>query len=477
MGSLQKYHQAETPTYKIMRVFLSFSFLLALASSTPIPDSPPPPPEPYNAAPSYAFKYNVNDSPYGPVFSHGENREGYNAEGEYQVNLPDGRVATVTYKVDGPSGGFIADVKYDGVSVYPDAPPVPYHPAPPAPKAAAPAEPASEPAAEDPTDEINLRAEAPADAPEPAAPVYEPAPAPVYKPAPAPVYKPAPSPYEARQVLTPDSSVKKYSFKIIEPAPKAAPEATTPEVPTAEINLRRGQEEERQSRLLINEIIPENDFDEEISTEGALIQEIASEEIIAPAEEIILIEPIVSTEAVPIKEEEEELIVISPVEEVVLVEEPEIIEQEVVLVEEPEIIQEEVALVQEPEIIEEDFVQEATPTIIEEALEPEGPAFTPSSLSPASAQEELIIPVQEPIVGTIAPPAAPVEPIVVVDEIAQEADVEAAAQDTLPRRVRQKRPNIINFLPQPSRGVSGVFRELRGRTSKLMRSVIGLLGN
>ena len=167
---------------------------MALASSTPIPDSPPPPPEPYNAAPSYAFKYNVNDSPYGPVFSHGENREGYNAEGEYQVNLPDGRVATVTYKVDGPSGGFIADVKYDGVSVYPDAPPVPYHPAPsyapapapapPAPKAAAPAEPASEPAAEDPTDEINLRAEAPADTPEPAAPVYEPAPAPVYKPAP-----------------------------------------------------------------------------------------------------------------------------------------------------------------------------------------------------------------------------------------------------------------------------------------------------
>ena len=223
-----------------------------------------------------------------------------------------------------------------------------------------------------------------------------------------------------------------------------------------------------------------------------MIQEIASEEIIAPAEEIILIDPIVSTEAVPIKEEEEELIVISPVEEVVLVEEPEIIEQEVVLieepeiieeevvlVEEPEIIQEEVALVQEPEIIEEDFVQEATPTIIEEALEPEGPVFAPSSLPPASAQEEVIIPVQEPIVGTIAPPvvlpAAPVEPI--IDEIAQEADIEAAAQDTLPRRVRQRRPNIINFLPQPSRGVSGVFRELRGRTSKLMRSVIGLLGN
>ena len=146
----------------LFQVFL-FSVLLALAHSSPIPDSPP---EPYNA-PSYAFKYNVDDGPYGPIFSHGENRENYKAEGEYQVNLPDGRVATVTYKVDGPTGGFVADVKFDGVSVYPDAPPAAYHPAP-APAA---------PAAEEPAPEA-------APAPEPAAPVYAPAPAPVYKPAP-----------------------------------------------------------------------------------------------------------------------------------------------------------------------------------------------------------------------------------------------------------------------------------------------------
>merc|ERR1712038_911312 len=278
-------HTTQIPN---MRVFL-FSVFLAVASSTPIPDSPP---APYNA-PSYAFKYTVEDGPYGPVFSHGEERENYNTKGEYQVTLPDGRVKTVTYTVEGPSG-FIADVKYDGVSVYPDAPPPAYAPAPvyaPAPAAPKAAEPAADDA-EEPTNAVDLREGKSAPA--------EPAPAPVYKPAPAPVYKPAPSPYEARQILTPDSSVKKSSFKIIEPAPKAAPEATTAEVPTAEINLRRGQEEERQSRLLINEIIPENDFDEEISTEGTLIQEIASEEIIAPAEEIILIEPIVSTEAVPI---------------------------------------------------------------------------------------------------------------------------------------------------------------------------------
>merc|ERR1739844_529215 len=273
-------HTTQIPN---MRVFL-FSVFLAVASSTPIPDSPP---APYNA-PSYAFKYTVEEGPYGPVFSHGEERENYNTKGEYQVTLPDGRVKTVTYTVEGPSG-FIADVKYDGVSVYPDAPPPAYAPAP-------------------------VYAPAPA----------EPAPAPVYKPAPAPTYKPAPSPYEARQILTPDSSVKKYSFKIIEP-----------EIP----------EEARQSKAIeaqpnsINEIIPEEDYDEEIATEGALIQEIATEEIISPAEEEII--PIFTTEIPIEEEEEEEIIVISPVEEVVLVEEPEEFieeeeEEEVVLIDEPE---------------------------------------------------------------------------------------------------------------------------------------------
>merc|ERR1712223_1600357 len=259
-------HTTQIPN---MRVFL-FSVFLAVASSTPIPDSPP---APYDA-PSYAYKYTVEDGPYGPVFSHGESRENYNTKGEYQVNLPDGRVKTVTYTVEGPSG-FIADVKYDGVSVYPDAPPPAYAPAPvyaPAPAAPKAAEPAADDA-EEPTNAVDLREGKSVPAP------AEPAPAPVYKPAPAPKYKPAPSPYEARQILTPDSSVKKYSFKIIEPE------------------------------------IPEEDYDEEIATEGPLIQEIATEEIISPAEEEII--PIFTTE-IPI--EEEEIIVISPVEEVVLVE-------------------------------------------------------------------------------------------------------------------------------------------------------------
>lgn len=37
------------------------------------------------------------------------------------MNLPDGRVQTVTYKADN-AGGFVADVKYEGEAVYPPEP-------------------------------------------------------------------------------------------------------------------------------------------------------------------------------------------------------------------------------------------------------------------------------------------------------------------------------------------------------------------
>ena len=59
------------------------------------------------------------------------------------------------------------------------------------------------------------------------------------------------------------------------------------------------------------------------------------------------------------------------------------------------------------------------------------------------------------------------------DEIAQEAVIEGV-QNTLPRRVRQRRPA---FGARQPKGVSGFFRNLRGRTSKLMKSMIGLFRN
>jgi hypothetical protein len=100
------------------------------------------------------------------------------SQGEYKVNLPDGRVQTVTYRADA-NGGFVADVAYEGEAAFPPEPaegygntykktkpnsyegaPVPsgpkYSPAAPAPKSAA------------------------------AAPKYVPAPAPNNESAPAP---------------------------------------------------------------------------------------------------------------------------------------------------------------------------------------------------------------------------------------------------------------------------------------------------
>ncbi|KAG7166341.1 putative Pro-resilin-like 183, partial [Homarus americanus] len=48
-------------------------------------------------------------------FGHQETRDGDNTQGPH-VQLPDGRLKTVTYFADGDSG-YIADVKYDGGSL------------------------------------------------------------------------------------------------------------------------------------------------------------------------------------------------------------------------------------------------------------------------------------------------------------------------------------------------------------------------
>ena len=112
-----------------------------------------------DTVPSYNYNYGVADSESQANFGASEAREGYNTNGEYHVNLPDGRLQTVTYTADG--NGYIADVKYSGEPVYAPAPayaPVPaYAPAP-----------------------VVVAAPAP----------YAPAPV-VYRPAPAP-YRPAP---------------------------------------------------------------------------------------------------------------------------------------------------------------------------------------------------------------------------------------------------------------------------------------------
>jgi hypothetical protein len=137
-----------------------------------------------DTAPLYNFAYNVyNQDGYDHQnFQQQEERDGYQTHGEYSVQLPDGRIQRVVYRVDGDSG-FIADVTYEGVANYDS-----YKPAPKPAYAPAPA-PAYKPA---PTPAYKP-APAPAYKPAPA-PVYHPAPAPVYHPAPAPAYAPAPAP-------------------------------------------------------------------------------------------------------------------------------------------------------------------------------------------------------------------------------------------------------------------------------------------
>jgi len=73
----------------------------------------------YNDLAEYSFEYGVADSISGSQFGDQESRSGGLTQGQYQVALPDGRVQTVTYTVDGPSG-YVANVEYSGEAVYPD---------------------------------------------------------------------------------------------------------------------------------------------------------------------------------------------------------------------------------------------------------------------------------------------------------------------------------------------------------------------
>ena len=123
--------------------FAAFAALVAVAVAFPAGPpayGPPPPayaPAPYHPAPHgkpideapkpYAFQYGVSDDYSGAKFNAQETADGKVVTGQYQVALPDGRIQTVTYTAD-HYNGYVADVKYEGVPVYPEA--KPYVPAP-----------------------------------------------------------------------------------------------------------------------------------------------------------------------------------------------------------------------------------------------------------------------------------------------------------------------------------------------------------
>ncbi|XP_063601433.1 pro-resilin-like [Penaeus indicus] len=61
----------------------------------------------------YDFNWAVSHDPSSNEFGHQEARDGDHTQGSYYVELPDGRLQTVKYFVDGDSG-YVAEVNYEG---------------------------------------------------------------------------------------------------------------------------------------------------------------------------------------------------------------------------------------------------------------------------------------------------------------------------------------------------------------------------
>merc|ERR1712110_1400426 len=69
----------------------------------------------------YTYTYAVADDYSGAAFNQAESNDGTGAvTGSYSVNLPDGRIQTVTYNANDLTGN-IATVEYSGVAAYPEA--------------------------------------------------------------------------------------------------------------------------------------------------------------------------------------------------------------------------------------------------------------------------------------------------------------------------------------------------------------------
>merc|ERR1711922_98098 len=85
-------------------------------------------PEPAYADEPYTYQYGVADDYSKANFNAAETADAAGVvSGSYDVALPDGRTQHVKYTSDNYNG-YVADVTYDGVAAYPDAPA--YAPAP-----------------------------------------------------------------------------------------------------------------------------------------------------------------------------------------------------------------------------------------------------------------------------------------------------------------------------------------------------------
>jgi len=70
----------------------------------------------------YSYTYAVADDYSGAAFNQAENNDGTGVvDGQYSVNLPDGRIQTVKYHAN-DYDGYVADVTYEGTPTYGAAP-------------------------------------------------------------------------------------------------------------------------------------------------------------------------------------------------------------------------------------------------------------------------------------------------------------------------------------------------------------------
>merc|ERR1712106_133353 len=108
----------------IMQAFTTLALVAAASQYHPAPlvHAVAGYPAPDLAEPSpYTYQYAVADDYSGAAFSQGESNDGTGAvSGSYSVNLPDGRIQTVTYNANDLTGN-IATVEYSGVAAYPEA--------------------------------------------------------------------------------------------------------------------------------------------------------------------------------------------------------------------------------------------------------------------------------------------------------------------------------------------------------------------
>ncbi|XP_076042069.1 pro-resilin-like [Oratosquilla oratoria] len=100
-------------------------FIAACVTMVALADHPPVYPPPYHPAPvdypdippNYEYKYGVADTYSGNNYEASEKRDGHNTEGQYVVDLPDGRKQIFTYVDNGD--GLHAEVKYEGEAKHP----------------------------------------------------------------------------------------------------------------------------------------------------------------------------------------------------------------------------------------------------------------------------------------------------------------------------------------------------------------------